>query len=206
MVVAAPPSSTRRRSRPLAPLGGRQRLILRNGACYESRPTTAITWSAARPGGRLGGAEGEEAEAQAQIEPADEDRDETEAEPEPDDEAAAAAAETPTSWASALRTGILGPGSWLATRFGPGTAWTVHVVGVWAIGFYGGWIAAGVAFVWLAAVLQFIPTENLERATAVIERWCTPAPKVATAAAPEDEREAVRRLVLRAMRDAEKCT
>jgi hypothetical protein len=43
-----------------------------------------------------------------------------------------------------LLTGLLGPGTWLAVRFGTGTAWTVHVVAVWAVGFYGGWIAAGI--------------------------------------------------------------
>jgi hypothetical protein len=69
-----------------------------------------------------------------------------------------------------LLTGLLGPGTWLAVRFGTGTAWTVHVVAVWAVGLYGGWIAAGIVLVWLLAIGAFVPREYLERLAARIEK------------------------------------
>lgn len=80
-------------------------------------------------------------------------------------------------------TGCLGPGYWLAARFNTGVAWGVHVVAVWAVGFYGGWIAAGVILVWLLTVLFFIPREALERSADAIERLA-PSEKPA---APEAE-------------------
>lgn len=80
-------------------------------------------------------------------------------------------------------TGLFGPGKWLAARLGAGWAWGVHVVAVWAIGFYGGWIAAGVLLVWLFAVLAFVPREYLERlAKRIEERGADPDDE-----APEDE-------------------
>jgi hypothetical protein len=69
-----------------------------------------------------------------------------------------------------LLTGFLGPGQWIAARFGTGAAWGVHGVAVWAIGFYGGWAAAGIVVVWLLAVLAFVPREYLERLAARIEK------------------------------------
>lgn len=72
--------------------------------------------------------------------------------------------------AGPLLTGLLGPGQWIAARFGTGAAWGVHVVAVWAIGFYGGWAAAGIVTVWLLAVLLFVPREHLERLAARIEK------------------------------------
>jgi hypothetical protein len=75
-----------------------------------------------------------------------------------------------------LLTGLFGPGQWLAARFGTGPAWGVHVVAVWAIGFYGGWIAAGVLLVWLLAVLAFVPREHLERLAKRIEKRGGEAP------------------------------
>lgn len=68
-----------------------------------------------------------------------------------------------------LLTGLLGPGQWLVSRFGASWAWGVHGVGAWAVVFYGGWIAAGVVFAWLLAVLAFVPREHLERLAARIE-------------------------------------
>lgn len=68
-----------------------------------------------------------------------------------------------------ILTGLLGPGAWLAARFGTGTAWGVHGVAVWAIGFYRGWMAAGIVLVWLLVVLAFVPREYLERLADRIE-------------------------------------
>lgn len=68
-----------------------------------------------------------------------------------------------------LLAGLTGPSSWLAARFGVNTAWGVHIVAVWAVAFYRGWIAAGVALVWLFAVLAFVPREHLERLADRIE-------------------------------------
>lgn len=103
------------------------------------------------------------------------------AEPEPEEAAedetpaAAEAEETEEEKPAAkahgpLLTGLLGPGRWLTAHFGINTAWAVHVVAVWAIGFYGGWFAVGVILVWLVAVLLFVPREHLERLADRIEK------------------------------------
>lgn len=115
-----------------------------------------------------------------------------EGEPEPEPEEQPAVARGP------ILTGLLGPGNWVAARFGTGAAWAVHAIAVWAISFYGGWIAAGVILAWLLAVLLFVPREHLDRATAAIERR-TPgsSPQTPTAAPPPGgEREVVRQLLL----------
>lgn len=78
--------------------------------------------------------------------------------------------EQPDKTRGPLLTGLLGPGQWLAARFGTGWAWGVHGVAGWAVVFYGGWIAAGVLLVWLLAVLAFVPREHLERLAARIEK------------------------------------
>ncbi len=69
-----------------------------------------------------------------------------------------------------LLTGLLGPGRWLAARFGMSTAWGVHGVSAWAVAFYGGWTAAGIVLVWLFAVVLFVPREDLDRLTNRIEK------------------------------------
>lgn len=83
--------------------------------------------------------------------------------------------------------GLLGPGAWIAARFGTSAAWGIHVVAVWAIGFYGGWTAAGIILVWLAAVLGFVPKDDLDRFSSRLERRSggdvTEVPEVAQAAA-----------------------
>lgn len=77
--------------------------------------------------------------------------------------------EQPTGSTNPVLLGILGPGAWIAARFGTGVAWGVHIVAVWAIGFYGGWLAVGLVAAWLLAVGVFVPREHLDRATAWIE-------------------------------------
>jgi hypothetical protein len=74
-----------------------------------------------------------------------------------------------------LLTGLLGPPRWLAARFSSGVAAGVHAVAVWAIGFYGDWIAASVILGWLVAVLAFVPREFKDRASGWLERRGTPA-------------------------------
>lgn len=69
-----------------------------------------------------------------------------------------------------LLTGLLGPGRWLAARFGMSTAWGVHAAAAWMIFYYGGVIAASVTTAWLLAVLLFTPREYLDRLAAFIER------------------------------------
>jgi hypothetical protein len=78
--------------------------------------------------------------------------------------------EQPADGRGPILTGLLGPGAWLAARFGVGTAWGVHVVAAWAIGFYGGWAAVGIILVWVVAVLLFVPKEYLDWLTTWIER------------------------------------
>lgn len=69
-----------------------------------------------------------------------------------------------------LLTGLLGPGRWLAARFGMSTAWGVHAAAVWMIFYYRGVVAVGIIAAWLLAVLLFTPREYLERLAASIER------------------------------------
>ncbi|MGW5123272.1 hypothetical protein ACWEQ7_04255 [Streptomyces sp. NPDC004069] len=98
-------------------------------------------------------------------EPIEEQLDEAVNEAEADD-----ADEQPTSWPGALRAGLLGPGTWMAAKFGTGTAWAVHLLGLWAFSFYGSWVALGVVASWLGSVTLFIPREFLERLAHAIEQ------------------------------------
>ncbi|HEX9755738.1 MAG TPA: hypothetical protein VGA42_08515 [Gemmatimonadales bacterium] len=110
------------------------------------------------------------------------DEDLDEAVDEPEDESPE---EEQTGAANPLVIGILGPGNWIAARFGTGTAWGVHAIAVWAIGFYGGWTAAGILLAWLAAVLLFVPREHLERWSALLEHRDGPSADDALEAAAE---------------------
>lgn len=88
-----------------------------------------------------------------------------------------------------ILTGLLGPGAWISRRIGPGWAWGVHVVAVWAIGYYGDWTAAGIILGWLLAVLAFVPRELKDRIAKWIEGWGAPrtaAPDEGPADAEED--------------------
>lgn len=140
-----------------------------------------------------------------------------EPEPEPvevDEPADGAAAEAPaqgdktpdepTTWLGAIQAGLLGPGRWISARTSLQVAWAAHIVAIWACGYYGGWIAAGLIAGWLGLVLLFIPREFLERAAAAVERRFTPAPKPPKVPVPGGEREAVRRLLLDVLEDADK--
>ena len=106
---------------------------------------------------------------------------------EPEDENTAE--NLPTSWAGAALIGICGPAQWLARRFGTGVAWGTHIFGLWALGYYGGWVAAGITLVWLLAATAFVPREHLERLATAIERLDTPPPQTAPKTDPEDAEE-----------------
>lgn len=69
-----------------------------------------------------------------------------------------------------IATGLLGPGQWIAARVGTGWAWGIHGAAVWAIGYYGGWVAVGVILVWLLLVGLFTPQEFLDRLASWIEK------------------------------------
>lgn len=130
----------------------------------------------------------------------EEDLDETVGEPEDEESAEEQVAGT----TNPIALGLLGPGNWIAGRAGTGTAWGVHVVGLWACGYYGGWIATGIVLVWLLTVLLFVPREHLERLAAAIERR-TPGrqSKTPAAALPHGgEREVVRQLLLNLIGEA----
>lgn len=77
---------------------------------------------------------------------------------------------TSRGFAGALWAGISGPGAWLTARGKPGLAWLLYVGSVWAVSYYGGWLAFGIVTAWLGAILAFIPREHLERGAAAIER------------------------------------
>ncbi|MFF3884052.1 hypothetical protein [Streptomyces sp. NPDC001914] len=99
-----------------------------------------------------------------------------------------------------LLAGLLGPGEWIAARLGTGPAWGVHVVSVWAVAFYGGWVAVAVPVAWALSVAAFIPRDYLVRAAEAVEafdaRRRKPALAPAPEASPDGEPEAVRRLLL----------
>lgn len=124
-------------------------------------------------------------------------------EPPEDDAPEEPAVSPPHGVAGALWAGISGPGRWLVARGQPGLAWPLYVGSVWAFGFYGGWIAFGVATAWVLAVLLFIPRDVKDRAAAAVDRlaaaverrFAGPA-EPPPAPAPGGEREAVRRLLL----------
>lgn len=102
-----------------------------------------------------------------QPEPEEGDEDETPATAETEE----AEGEKPAKKAHGpLLTGLLGPGRWLAARFGMSTAWGVHAAAVWMIFYYRGVVAVGIIAAWLLAVLLFTPREYLERVAASIER------------------------------------
>ena len=102
-------------------------------------------------------------------------------EPEPDDvldeeaggeeavEVEASAART--GFGGALWAGVAGPGRWLTARGRADVAWALYVGSPWAVGFYGGWVAAGLIVAWLAAVLLFLPRDFKDRVAARVEGW-----------------------------------
>lgn len=75
-----------------------------------------------------------------------------------------------------LLTGLFGPARWLTARFSPGAAMAVHGVAVWAILFYGRWIAVGIILVWLFTVALFVPREALDGLSARLEDRGSQAP------------------------------
>lgn len=91
-------------------------------------------------------------------------------EEQPEEAASEPEKEKPARQYGPILTGFLGPGAWIAAHFGTGPAWGIHVVAVWAVGFYGGWTAAGILLAWLAAVLAFTPRESLDWLAAWIEK------------------------------------
>lgn len=104
-----------------------------------------------------------------------------EPEPEPEPEAGAPADQAPaenqeTEQEQAAKqhgpvlAGLLGPSQWITGHLGAGPAWGIHVVGVWAPCYYGGWAAVLVPAGWLLTVLLFVPREHLDRLSARIER------------------------------------
>lgn len=127
-----------------------------------------------------------------------------EPEPEEVEEAGEATGDEPQEAADGERhpllAGLLGPGEWIAARLGTGSAWGVHVVSVWAVAFYGGWVAVIVPVVWALAFAAFIPRDYLVRAAEAVEafdvRRRKPAPAAAPEASPGGELEAVRHLLL----------
>jgi hypothetical protein len=100
----------------------------------------------------------------------DDEAEEPDSEDEPTDEEQPAA---PKGCLGALLVGVRGPSAWLTARFGASVSWAVHVLAVWAVGFYGGWVAVALVVAWLLAVAAFVPREQLERAASWVERRTT---------------------------------
>lgn len=89
----------------------------------------------------------------------------------------------PQGVAGALWWGVSGPGRWLTARGRPVLAWLLYAGSAWAPGYYGGWVAVGVASAWLLLVLLFIPREFKDRMADWFEGWSEPR-------APEPEQDA----------------
>lgn len=100
-----------------------------------------------------------------------------------------------------ILTGLLGPGQWVAARFGTGSAWGIHGVAVWAIGFYGGWTAVGIVLAWLLAVGLFTPPETLDRAAGWLERRTAGRPEPVEEAAVEEAPDDPRAVLIRWLDD-----
>lgn len=110
----------------------------------------------------------------------------------------------PIGWGRALWQGFTGPSRWISARTNPSISWGVHGGAAWACGFYGGWVATAVTSTWLAGFLAFVPREHKDRLAAAIEYRFNRAPDTVVAPIPGGEREAVRRLLLDVMGDADK--
>lgn len=78
--------------------------------------------------------------------------------------------EDPVGFGGALWAGFTGPGRWLAAHGRVDVAWVLYPGSVWAVGYYGDWVAVGVPAVWLLMTLAFMPREATDRAAAWIER------------------------------------
>lgn len=65
--------------------------------------------------------------------------------------------------------------AWCSALIGTGPTYTLHAVALWAVPFYGGWIALTVTAGFALAVGAFTPREHLDRLTAWIERRDTRA-------------------------------
>ncbi|MFJ8538148.1 hypothetical protein [Streptomyces sp. NPDC093591] len=98
------------------------------------------------------------------------------------DEASAA----PTGLAGALWAGVGGPGRWLLARGRADVAWVLHVGSVWAVGFYGGWVAVGLVTGWVLAVAAFVPRDRLEGWAEWVERRSAGRPPAAPESEPEE--------------------
>lgn len=104
--------------------------------------------------------------------------------PEPEDDHTTPEEETateeeptpPVGLGGALLAGLRGPGSWLTARIGVGAAWAVHVMSVWAIGYYGGYVTPALIIAWTLAFAAFIPRDYLERWAAWLEKRDADAP------------------------------
>jgi hypothetical protein len=118
----------------------------------------------------------------------------TDPEPVPDDvldegtgeeEAADGTAPVSVGLGVALWAGVSGPGRWLHARGRADVAWGLYVGSVWAVGFYGGWVAVGLIAGWVLAVAAFVPRDRLEGWADWVERRS--AGHAATEAVPEPD-------------------
>lgn len=101
-----------------------------------------------------------------------------EPEPEPveeqlpaDDQAEPAeeTAEEVLSLPRALPAAVRGWLAWCTGKAGTAVTYWVHLLAVWAVAFYGGWVAVGVPLALACAVLRFVPRPTVDRLTARIE-------------------------------------
>ncbi|KOG21786.1 hypothetical protein [Streptomyces viridochromogenes] len=70
----------------------------------------------------------------------------------------------------ALWAGVSGPGRWLHARGRADVAWLLYVGSVWAVGFYGGWVAVGLIAGWVLAFAAFVPRDQLDGWAEWVER------------------------------------
>ena len=93
----------------------------------------------------------------------------------------------PVGIGGALWAGVSGPGRWLLAHGRADVAWALYVGSVWAVGFYGGWVAVGLITGWVLAVAAFVPRDRLEGWAEWVERRS--AGRAPAEAAPEPDPE-----------------
>ncbi|MFC5217308.1 hypothetical protein [Streptomyces coerulescens] len=86
----------------------------------------------------------------------------------------------------ALAAGVRGWLTWCSLRIGVRGTYGLHVVAVWAAGYYSVWVTWGVVIGLAAAVVTFVPRESLDRLLARLEHPRAKATVKAAEQAPVD--------------------
>ena len=89
----------------------------------------------------------------------------------------------------ALLDGVKGWWAWCTRLVGPAWAGGAHLLALWAIKYYGGWVALGICLTLVVAVAWFIPRASVERLATRLEKRLDVTPPAAADDAPEPAAE-----------------